>query len=573
MDALSLSIVVSELSERVVPSQLRKIYEMSPSVFLLDLWAGRQYWLVISLEGAHRRIHLVESKSSPSATPSSFCMFFRKHFQGLSLSGITQPHLERLVRLQFSTRDGREIGTAIVELFGREGNLYLLDENEMIIRTLRPPSPSRRRDDRTFVMPPPPASKYDPFEIDSIDRFRAVIAGARGIPQDLLGRSFLALSREYAQEIVDCADLPEEKMLEDFTDEELRSLFASWERFWRRIKDRRVNPVMILDEGVPAGWGLWLYRRFQEAPYRKVSSLNELFSEYYRKKNLDDDFELRRKKILDHIRARLSRAERRYNVLREDLERAEESLRGRQRGELILLNTGIISRGMSSVEVEDVYASPPSRVSIPLDPILSAAENAQKYFEKYKKSKRGVTIMSSRREDTLKEIEYWRGLATCVEQAADPEVLEHLDSELFPVSPARKEIPLPSGPRRFVFKNREFLVGRGPRENDELSLKIARPDDLWFHARQMAGAHVVLRMAGHGDDVPRDVLLRGAMLAAYYSKGKKSAKVPVDYTRAKYVKKIRHLPPGMVLIDREKNIVANPQDPEFQEWVKEQGHQ
>jgi predicted ribosome quality control (RQC) complex YloA/Tae2 family protein len=582
MDALALQAVTSELRGLIVPSLVRRIHEMPGRSFLFNLWSGKEQWLLIVLEGEHRRIHLVGGKASPSAIPSAFCMFLRKHLEGLTIQDIIQPELERCVVLRLgagknSARQGKRL---VVELLGKSGNMLVLDEDERILRNLNVPHPSRISAGGTYIPPQRPAHKRNPREIASLSQLRdALIEGDDGGSLEAsLRHAFFALNEVYVREIMLTADLEGGQRAADLSGDEWSSLFDSWHRFWARIDERRLKPVISGDGTTGTSpWGLWPYMEYGESPCIEYPTVNRLLEELYGRPEQAPGLAERKEQLLARALGEVKKLQKRMIALTRDLEKAHENHHLKEWGELLLLNLGSMEKGAESVEVDDIFAEEARRIVIPLESRLSPSENATHYFDRFKKARRAVPILTSRIEETKVETAFWQDRARAIEEAVSLEAMERMEAGREPTKQRAREVrgappDLPSGPRRFLFKSYEIIVGKNPRQNDEISLKIARPDDLWFHAHGMPSAHVILRCGGgkNKESLPQEALVRAATVAAHFSRAKNSTKVPVVYTRAKYVRKTRHMHPGMVTISKEHSIIVNPLDSEFLEWLKAQ---
>jgi len=583
MDALTLSMLVAELKEKIVPSRFRKIYEMDDRDFLISLWSGTEHWLSVILTREQKALHLTRGKDSQSKTPSSFCMLLRKHLEGAPLIDITQPPLERLVTLHFASASerGKEGKKLVIELFGREGNLILLDESSRIVRSIVAPPAERIGPERLYIYPPQkPAAHFNTFSSFN-DALSSKSGDSAALEEALMKRCGI-MTRIQAREIIFTADLEPSDTVAELGEEEKIRIFHSWCSFRDRVDERRIKPLIFLDEEtgkIPVAWALWRYHEYAHLPHESCKSLNALFDVYYRMESPEgSSFDGLKRGVLRSLREKIKRAEKRKISILRDLEKAKESTVYRQMGELILLNMSLIKKGDTSIEVLDIYTEGEPILTIELNPILNASENAQQYFQRFKKSKRAGPILAGRMEETESELEYLQSLLVAAEEASTAEELDELekDSVLSPApgkktAPSSQALPSSSGPRRFIFEGWEILAGKNPRQNDELSLKIAHPEDLWFHAHGMPGAHVVLRTGGKKDAPSKDIITRAATVAAYYSKGKNSGKVPVSLTKAKYVKKTRHMHPGMVTIQKERSLMTNPADESFLSWLEKQG--
>jgi predicted ribosome quality control (RQC) complex YloA/Tae2 family protein len=269
--------------------------------------------------------------------------------------------------------------------------------------------------------------------------------------------------------------------------------------------------------------------------------------------------------IRTSVRQALARAKRKHNALESNLQTAERADQLKQAGDLILANLRLLHGGMGHAELTG-YDN--QTVTVNLDPRLSPSKNAEFYFKKFKKAKAGQQIILTRLHDTVEEISFLNSLLDETGKQDNASQLTRIRSELL----ARgylKEKPVGmgkayhaknvSGYRTIVCRGWEILIGTNASGNDHITTRIARPDDFWLHAEGLPGSHVLVRNSMKGE-LPPDVLLKAAALAAYYSKGRNADKVSVTYTYARFIKKPKGAKPGLVTISERKTIVVRPAD-------------
>ena len=272
-----------------------------------------------------------------------------------------------------------------------------------------------------------------------------------------------------------------------------------------------------------------------------------------------------RSRLSSAVRQALSKAERRVVALSEDLRSSDRAEEYRQAGDLILSHLGQLATGMKHADLDGYDGS---MITVQLDPQRSPVQNAERYFKKYKKAKAGREIISTRLQQSQEEASYLKSVSIDIEHAHDREGLARIHAELV----ARRYImqretgastdksELKSAPfRRVLYQGWEVLVGKSALGNDYITMKLARPDDLWLHAEGMPGSHVLVRNPAR-TDVPQDVFMKAAALAAFYSRGRKAAKVPVTYARARFVKKPKGAKPGLVTLLERKVVMAVPEE-------------
>lgn len=260
----------------------------------------------------------------------------------------------------------------------------------------------------------------------------------------------------------------------------------------------------------------------------------------------------------------LKKAERRRTAISEDLRAAHMAETYRQKGDLILANLGKLKTGMETVELSGYDGI---RTLLALDARLTPKENAEAYFRKYKKARTGLPVIEERMRRTEEEIADIRARIAKLEQTGDGDLaqIEQPGIRGAPLAAEggrelrRKPAAGVSGIRKFMYRGWEILVGANAAANDELTMRLARPDDLWLHAEGLPGSQVLVRNPMKGD-IPSEILLKAAGIAAMHSKGKTAGKVPVTYTYARFVKKPKGAKPGLVHLSRRRTVMAKPDD-------------
>ncbi len=260
----------------------------------------------------------------------------------------------------------------------------------------------------------------------------------------------------------------------------------------------------------------------------------------------------------------LARTERKRVALCADLLAVQREEEYRRKGELILANLQQLNIGMEHVDLSGYDGIP---VSVQLDPRRTPSQNAELYFKKYKKAKAALPLVTARLRQAEEEVSYLQALLIELEHTTVGEALNSMRSELQDRGYAKQRAEArrkaikgtASGVRTILFQGWEILVGRNSAGNDHLTTKLARPDDLWLHAEGLPGSHVLVRNPKR-TDIPIDVLIKAASLAARSSKGKAAGKVPVTYTQARYVRKPKGAKPGLVVLSRRKTVMVRPDD-------------
>jgi predicted ribosome quality control (RQC) complex YloA/Tae2 family protein len=514
---------------------------------------ARQLWLFsVDAEGA--RCHAVQNRPSARGSPPPFCMLLRKHLRGARLEAVEQPGFDRVLRLRFHRGDGAP--TLVHEVMGRHSNLLLLDETETILGAIKlvPPSRSRARP----ILPglryePAPTTRRDPREatLQEIGRLAASqSSGAEWLVSQFNGISPFA-AREVAARGEPC---------------DPASLAVALSALVERAEAGAFEPVLVRDEGGrPAGF--WAFGSAQVSPDRQegVGSMSTAVEAFYQFREEASAREQLRGSLRAALQHALTAQRRQGEEAARHLAALDSVEQLRISGELLTAARGI-ARGTASVSLPNYYDPDQRPLEIALEPELSARENAERYFRRYRRAiaaaERAIERLPAV-EERIRQLEEFSTRA----EAADTLELEGIRRQLLDAAvlregrPASAERPepaerMPPGVRirRRRVEDWEILWGENAVSNDYLTTRIARPGDLWLHARAVTGAHIVVRGERKGSDVPRDVLAAAARIAAAHSDARHSSVVPVDYTFRRYVRKPRGSPPGSVTYQSERTL-------------------
>lgn len=548
--------VVKELRETLSNGRINKVYQPFETDLLLSIRANRKnVQLYISTSANFSRIHLTNERYPNPIQPPMFCMLVRKHIEGSIVKNIKQIELDRIIHIELQARD--ELGdliskTLIVEIMGRHSNLILLDtERNIIVDSIKhlPPSLNSYRTvlpGREYVSPPS-QNKANPLEADRETVLKKVDFNQGKIDQQLV-TSFAGLSPIVSKEIVHRAGFVTKDSLPQ-TFLEAMKLFRNntYEPEIVRSKHREAFSVMSLT-----------HMDGEKIKFDTVSSMLDRF--YFGKAERD-----RIKQQASDLEKRLSNE---MNKNKRKLKKLEKTLRDTEKaeqyqlyGELLTAHMHEIKRGQSQVAVDNYY-NPGEKVKITLDPVKTPAENAQAYYQKYTKAKNAVSIVKRQIEETKENIAYFELLLTQMEKATledVAEIREELEDEGIIKRKRRKEKKKVDKPKPETYESSEgvpILVGKNNKQNEYLTMKLARKSDTWLHAKDIPGSHVVI----HGNQFGEETLYEAAVLAAYFSKAKQSSNVPIDYTKVRYVKKPRGAKPGFVTYSNQKTMYVTPSE-------------
>ncbi len=568
LDAICLQAVLNELRPQLLGLRIDKIQQPARDQIILVLRGKR---LLLNAGAGAPRIQLTETLRDNPAEPPMFCMLLRKHLSGAKIVGLTQPPLERLVRLELDASD--ELGRSgrrvlVLEAMGRRSNLILLDGEGRVLDCLRrvdtDMSANRPVLPGLFYEPPAAAGRL-PVTAETKNGFSSKFSSAPAehtLDRFLLDHYF-GLSPLMARELAfQAAGDVDTRLFEQNGPE---SLWHALEEFLARIQESRFTPVCLLRDGKPMDFACMPVKQYGPAAEAvEFASFSALMDFFYEARERQ---ERTRQRGADLLRAASTARDRlRRKLAAQEKEYAETQNRDRLRicGDLITANLYRMERGAARLDCENYYAGN-APVSIPLDPLLTPQQNAAKYYKRYTKAKTAEKYLRLQMEQAAQDLSYMESVLAEIAQAETEQDFSDIRMELqesgFLRKQGKKKVPKrASNPWEFRTSGGfRVLVGRNNRQNDQLTTKSADRRDLWFHTQKIHGSHVILCTGG---EVPTDQdLLEAAKLAAWYSQARESGNVPVDYTEVRNVKKPSGARPGMVIYSTCRTLYVTPEKP------------
>lgn len=540
-DGAFLHCVISELNN-ALDSHVDKIYQPSKEelVFLLRK-KGFVKRLLLNVKSNGARVQFTENKYENPESPPMFCMLMRKHLLNARLLRIEQPDLERVARFVFSSMN--EMGditelNLICELLSGSANIILTDNNFKIIDSLRhsdiETSSRLILSGATYAMPPK-QDKLNPLTADLTEIEKQL--ESKTLLQTLDGFSPL-ICREIE------AGLPLLKVINS-------------------IKSNGQPTLILKPDSTPLDFTYITVSQYGDGYQNKpFSSYSELLDEFYTKKETALRVQQNARDIIKLVTNLKARTERKLSQRLIELEKCKDREILRVYGELIKANLYAIKNGSSFAEVPNYYDSEMKSIRIPLNPALSPANNANKYFKDYKKSYTAEEALTKLTALDREELIYFDSVLESISRCRDISDIAEIREELAEAGYIKQTQSRKKQKAKPVFKEftslegYKILVGKNNKQNDYLTTVLASKSDLWFHTKNTHGSHVVVFCGGK--EVSDETVLQAARLAALNSKSADSSQVAVDYTPVKFVKKPNGAKAGMVIYTTNKTVYVTP---------------
>lgn len=494
-----------------------------------------------------------------------FCMLLRKHLLGAKLVDIIQPPMERAAVFTFDCTD--EMGfpvqkRLVAELMGRTCNLYLLSPEGRILDCLRriglDESAKRAALPGLKYQEPEPVAKQNPAELELADYRDLIGKAGAGVLSDRLMDELGGLSplvcREAALYAAGSTDARVEGLDREAAAEKLALFFG----------EHLKHPApycYVLPDGTPKQFAFCPIRQYGEC--REAESFGALLDMFYTLRDRKDAMRQKGQAVRRTVQNLCTRLTRKLALQQKELEATYDRERLRQLGDILTANLHKIVKGQTVVQCEDFYDADMKTIEIPISPVLSPQQNAAKFYKDYARMKNAEKELTKQLELGETELNYLKSVLEELNRAQTEAELEEIRRELqeggyLRAETGKKRVKQGKlSPMRFESTDGyPIYVGRNNRQNDELTFRLARKDDIWCHASKVHGSHVIISCGGTVP--PDDTITQAAQLAAYYAETSGGQNIPVDVTPVKQVKKIPNGKPGMVIYHTYKTVIVNP---------------
>lgn len=566
-DGFCLSAIRKECNDKLTGGRLYKIAQPEPDELLITFKTPNgQFRLQLSVNASLPLVYLTdENKPSPKQAPN-FCMLLRKHLQNGRLISVTQPGFERV--LDFEVEHLDEMGDLchkhlIAEFMGKYSNIIFIDENKTIIDAIKriPASVSSVREvlpGKTYFIPDS-NEKLNPLEVSENAFTSRIFATATPMFRSLYS-NLTGLSPAIAQEICYRAGVDSGIPANVCTKDQIRALFKAFDAVRNYCIDEDFAPAIYFQDGIPDSYSAIPMAICTGQERRDYETVSSLLIDYYRDREKIGRIRQKSSDLRQVVNTALERTYKKLDIQEKQLKSTEKREKYRIYGELLQAFGYNVEEGAENITVQNYYDDN-KEVTIPLDPLKSAQENATRYFDRYNKLKRTYEADIHLVTESRAEADHLESILTSLDLAQGEDDLAQIREELTTTGylkhhPQGKNAKkAKSAPLHFVSSDGfDIYVGKNNTQNDELTFKLANGGDWWFHAKQMPGSHVVLRTEGR--EVPDRAFEEAASLAAHFSKAGNQEKVEVDYVQRKEVKKPASAKPGYVVYYTNYSLIA-----------------
>ena len=567
MDGVMLGFVARELDQKLRDGRVDRVIQPErDEIHLLIRAQGANHRLVLSASANAARVHLSQHAKTGPMEPPMFCMLLRKHLASGRVQAVRRVAGDRILEIEIQALS--EMGdpvtrTLVVEIMGRHSNIILRSADGRILDAARHIGEDISRVRQ--VLPglpyayPPTQGKLNP-ETATAQEIEQRLSEAGGKLDKAIGACIAGFSPQASREAcarigLDASALVQELDVER-TAEQLHAYLKAMPQLGPCV-------ITLAEDGSPSDVYPFAQLHLPLAKTAPFNSPSAALDAYFYERDRRDRMNQRASSLAHTLKNHIERCEKKIALQNEALEGAARMEEYRQKGELIQANLYRLKKGEPVARVENFYSEACEPVDIPMDVSLSPAQNAQRYFKLYQKARGARTLAAEQKAKTEQELAYLEQMEDDLRKCTDAAGLAELRSMLESSGHVRRAVSrvkprkeAPSQPMKFLSCDGiEIEVGKNALQNERLTMG-ARGDELWLHAQKMPGSHVLV----HAADVPETTLEEAAMLAAYYSKGVRSAQVPIDATLRRYIKKPGGTPAGFVIYTHQRTLYVTPDE-------------
>lgn len=566
-DGIVVANLAHELNHTILNSRISKIAQPEKDELLFTLKGPNGQWrLAMSASASLPFLYLTKQNKQSPLTAPNFCMLLRKHISGGKIVRIRQPGLERILHFQIEHLD--DLGdlcqkTLTVELMGKHSNIIFQKEDGTIIDSIKRVSAqvSSIREvlpGRSYFIPET-TKKSDPLSAAEPSFSQTVFTKPMPINKAIYG-SYTGISPLIANEICCRAGIDGDFPTSSLSEGERLHLYHSFDWLMADVKEANFTPNIIYRGKEPIEFSALPCTAYQDYETETYGSISEVLETYYESRNTYTRIRQKSSDLRRIVSTALERNRKKFSLQQKQLKDTEKREKYRIYGELLNSYGYGLPEGAKTLEALNYYTN--EMVTVPLDSQLTATENAKKYFDRYGKLKRTYEALTRLIEETRQEISHLESISAALDIAVLEDDLTQIREELVEYGYLKKK----RGDKKRAAKSKPFhylssdgfhmYVGKNNYQNDELTFQFATGGDWWFHAKEMPGSHVIVKT--EGKELPDRTFEEAGKLAGYYSKGKDSEKVEIDYLQRKNVKKPNKSAPGFVVYYTNYSLTIHP---------------
>ena len=565
LDGLTMSVLAKELNERLQTGQIQKLYQIDKTTLLFKIRALNEDQSLVITVGATPAMYLSKPLQDLPKEPSSLCMFLRKHIEGSRIVKVEQINGDRIMCIQTDKleMDGSITSTFIyVELMGKYSNCIFVQDG-VILESLIHVSPLMNRErsisPKLHYELPPNANRVSLMDFDYDEIKNLLTSFGDGTVQQSIRAIFNGFGKPLLDEVLLTSDLSGNEIISDLIPTQVDALAKAL--YELKIKLNESNGLLtLINDNNKKAHATFILQNYKVL--KEYSTISEALEESIHNTKSIHTADKELEKILT---AAIKKEEGRHQKIKDELDDTNKMDTYKLYGDILMINAHLQVQYEPSIQLPNLLSEDGELLTIPLKPNLTIVENGQWYYKLYTKLKNRMVSGEYQLNASTTKLEYLKSILYSISLATTRESLEEIRKECMDagiIKKSKKPLSYKLGKSNYIhltIDEGEIFIGRNNQQNEYLTHRFAKPTDIWFHTQDIQGSHLILRLNVEPDDM---ILSKVAQYAAYFSKARKTSKVPVDYTYIKNIKKPPGSPLGFVIFSTHQTMIVEPKKPD-----------
>ena len=565
LDGLTMSVLAKELNERLQTGQIQKLYQIDKTTLLFKIRALNEDQSLVITVGATPAMYLSKPIQDLPKEPSSLCMFLRKHIEGSRIVKVEQINGDRIMCIQTDKleMDGSITSTFIyVELMGKYSNCIFVQDG-VILESLIHVSPLMNRErsisPKLHYELPPNANRVSLMDFDYDEIKNLLTSFGDGTVQQSIRAIFNGFGKPLLDEVLLTSNLSGNEIISDLSLAQVDALAKVLYKLKVKLNESNGLLTLINDNNKKAH-ATFILQNYKVL--KEYSTISEALEESIHNTKSIHTADKELEKILT---AAIKKEEVRHQKIKDELDDTNKMDTYKLYGDILMINAHLQVQYEPSIQLPNLLSEDGELLTIPLKPNLTIVENGQWYYKLYTKLKNRMVSGEYQLNASTTKLEYLKSILYSISLATTRESLEEIRKECMDagiIKKSKKPLSYKLGKSNYIhltIDEGEIFIGRNNQQNEYLTHRFAKPTDIWFHTQDIQGSHLILRLNVEPDDM---ILSKVAQYAAYFSKARKTSKVPVDYTYIKNIKKPPGSPLGFVIFNTHQTMIVEPKKPD-----------
>ena len=565
LDGLTMSVLAKELNARLQTGQIQKLYQIDKTTLLFKIRALNEDQSLVITVGATPAMYLSKPLQDLPKEPSSLCMFLRKHIEGSRIVKVEQINGDRIMCIQTDKleMDGSITSTFIyVELMGKYSNCIFVQDG-VILESLIHVSPLMNRErsisPKLHYELPPNANRVSLMDFDYDEIKNLLTSFGDGTVQQSIRAIFNGFGKPLLDEVLLTSNLSGNEIISDLIPTQVDALAKAL--YELKIKLNESNGLLtLINDNNKKAHATFILQNYKVL--KEYSTISEALEESIHNTKSIHTADKELEKILT---AAIKKEEVRHQKIKDELDDTNKIDTYKLYGDILMINAHLQVQYEPSIQLPNLLSEDGELLTIPLKPNLTIVENGQWYYKLYTKLKNRMVSGEYQLNASTTKLEYLKSILYSISLATTRESLEEIRKECMDagiIKKSKKPLSYKLGKSNYIhltIDEGEIFIGRNNQQNEYLTHRFAKPTDIWFHTQDIQGSHLILRLNVEPDDM---ILSKVAQYAAYFSKARKTSKVPVDYTYIKNIKKPPGSPLGFVIFSTHQTMIVEPKKPD-----------